>query len=36
MNSLNSHMRNIVIFMGVTSKCVSILSNTEKQTLVMR
>jgi len=27
---------NILIFMGVTSKCVSILSNTEKQTLVMR
>jgi len=36
MNNLNSYISNIVIFMGVTSKYASILSNAEKQTLVMR
>jgi hypothetical protein len=36
MNNLNSHTSNIVIFMGVTSKCASILSNGEKQALVMK
>ena len=36
MNNQNSHTGNIIIFMGVTSKCESILSNTKKHTLVIR
>jgi len=33
---LAEHTGNIIIFMEVTSECVSILSNTEKQTLEQR
>jgi len=36
MRRLAEHTSNIVIFMGVTSKCAGILSNAEKQTLEQR